>query len=200
MTLDVCILAGGYGSRLRDLWSGPKALVPVGGVPILLRLLRLVDRLSPNRVAVAVAHRAQEIVTASLSWKTETEVHWSSDSLQGPTGCTAALRTAVLSFGLRGPLLVLNGDTLPGYDLKRLVDFCHDADTGFCVSGTARRKGTFAGAAVLAQALIDRLLGEMLFDLDIELNKLPYLWVQDFLDVGTPLGFRRAQEWRDDHV
>jgi choline kinase len=49
----VILLAAGLGSRLGDLTTAlPKALVPVGEVPLLVHALRFASRLSPERVAV----------------------------------------------------------------------------------------------------------------------------------------------------
>lgn len=51
--MQVILLAAGLGSRLGDLTKDiPKALIPVGGEPLLLHALRFAGRLAPSEVLV----------------------------------------------------------------------------------------------------------------------------------------------------
>jgi NDP-sugar pyrophosphorylase family protein len=59
---DVAILAGGLGTRIRQV-SGelPKALLDINGQPFLERQLRLLQRNGVERAVLLVGHRAQQI-------------------------------------------------------------------------------------------------------------------------------------------
>ena len=56
------VMAAGQGTRMRS--SLPKALVPVGGVPIVTRLLAAIAGAGIRRVAVVVGHGADEVRAA----------------------------------------------------------------------------------------------------------------------------------------
>ena len=61
--MDAMILAAGVGSRLGDLTTTlPKALVPVGGVPVLERVARRLIDAGADRLIINVHHHADQIV------------------------------------------------------------------------------------------------------------------------------------------
>jgi choline kinase len=60
------ILAAGRGSRMGG--ECPKPLVPVGGVPLVVRVLRVLSRAGVEEVAVVVGHRAREIERGIRAW------------------------------------------------------------------------------------------------------------------------------------
>jgi choline kinase len=53
------ILAAGRGTRMGD--GRPKPLVEVGGVPLIVRVLRILETLGVWEVAVVLGHRSQEV-------------------------------------------------------------------------------------------------------------------------------------------
>jgi hypothetical protein len=199
--MDVVILAGGFGTRLKDIWDGPKCLVPIKGKPLLAHLLQAVSLLQPRLTVLALGHRAAEVV-AWLDEQDEQEqplpVIFAIEDQ--PLGTAEALRGVMSrsNFGLTAPLLVLNGDTLPLYDLAGLIGF-HYGPTAVwqledCDTSVAWCADRFAGAAVIGSRTLAQIERSTITSLDWFLLKAIRYRVQGFLDVGTPEGFRKAQE------
>ena len=128
MSLDVCILAGGLGTRLRGIWDGPKCLVPVGPkkIPLLEVLFRKLEPLKSRTVVLFLGQQAKEV----LQWLFKREEELAVEFLPGtrvlfsvepcPLGTLGAVR---LALPLLAPsLLILNGDTLPLFDLAAKVE------------------------------------------------------------------------------
>src|SRR3990172_8199178 len=59
--MDVVILTGGLGTRLKGVWDRPKCLIPVGGVTLLHRLFDIITPLHPKTVVLALGHLATEV-------------------------------------------------------------------------------------------------------------------------------------------
>jgi NDP-sugar pyrophosphorylase family protein len=122
---EVCavVLAAGEGRRLRPLTEGtPKALCPVGNVPLLELALARVAALGlglsgPDRVAVNAWYLADQVVTAVGN-----RAHLSVESGPQPLGTAGGL--GALRDWIDGrPVLVANVDAyLAGGDLAPLLD------------------------------------------------------------------------------
>lgn len=108
------ILAGGLGTRLRGQFGDlPKPLTPLGGRPFLERQIEWLAGCDISDVVLCVGHGADQVedrlgdgaaLGVRLRYSRETE----------PMGTGGALRLA-RPF-VDGPVLVLNGDTLPEID------------------------------------------------------------------------------------
>ncbi len=62
--MQVVLLAAGLGSRLGSLTTQlPKALIPVGGIPLVIHALRFAARLGPTRVVVVGGFQHDLLVT-----------------------------------------------------------------------------------------------------------------------------------------
>ena len=60
--MNVVILAAGRGTRMR---SGlPKVLHPIGGMPMLARVLETAQSLGPEKIIVVVGHGADQVRSA----------------------------------------------------------------------------------------------------------------------------------------
>ena len=58
MSIPVCILAGGTGTRLKEMTElCPKALIPIGGVPMITHILRWYARFGFNDFVLALGYR-----------------------------------------------------------------------------------------------------------------------------------------------
>jgi NDP-sugar pyrophosphorylase family protein len=125
---DVCgiVLAAGFGRRLRPLTQlVPKALCPVGNVPLLDRaLLRLagLGLSGPADVAVNAAYLADQVAAAA---RDRAHVSWERDGALGTAGGVGNLRSWI---GGRG-VLIGNADAYladprrdPGPDVAALLD------------------------------------------------------------------------------
>lgn len=166
MTDDVCavVLAAGLGTRLRPLTTvRPKALVPVGNMPLLDRALRRLEAAGftgSDRVAVNAHHHADQVV-AHVADRAHLSVE--EDKPLGSAGAVGRLRQWIDGRAV----LVLNADayvSAPHGDLRGLLDgwdgrtvrmLGHKADDGHPpFDGLA-----FAGASLLpasdAAALTD---------------------------------------------
>jgi len=119
--LDVAVLAGGLGTRLRGVLGGkPKILAPVDGRPFLDHLLDRLERDRPRRIVFCLGHLANQ-VTDRLRRRTRPAcaVEWTVE--QRPMGTAGALRQAMARLS-SDPVLVVNGDTWLDIDLKHFVD------------------------------------------------------------------------------
>lgn len=202
MNLDVVILAGGLGTRLRGYWDGPKCLAPVADRPLLFRLLELTARLRPRQITLALGHLADEVLRAVDA---EAE-RGANRTVLGvpllhvvdpiPAGTVAALRRALAETEIKPPVLVLNGDTLPvGYQLAGLA--VHHETLGDVDATAAWSNGRAAGAAVLSAGFLSALGAEAETDLArLIANQAHRYYVPGYLDVGTPFNLHRAKHLR----
>lgn len=118
--MKAVILAGGFGTRLRDrVPDVPKPMAPVGGRPFLAHLLRYLQASTVvDHVVLSVGYRAEAIRAhfgndfegLPLSYAVEEE----------PLGTGGALALALRDAG-EAPVLALNGDTFLQLDLPELV-------------------------------------------------------------------------------
>ena len=189
MSLDVCILAGGHGRRLAGLWDSPKCLVPYKGRPLIEELVNRALALRPRKIYLLLGHRASEVV----AWREGCCPHRDVVLIieTEPLGTAGALRNVAPL--LRAPVLVLNGDTLPGYDLSGLVQF-HErswqptATVAWC-------NNVHAGASVLSDRALSHIVNfyDETDDLYAMLRGMSLRYdVSEFLDVGTPEGFHKV--------
>ncbi len=154
--MKALILAAGVGSRLKPLTdSTPKALIPVGGVPLLERAaVRLKAAGVKSFVVNAHAH-AQQVADfcAALSKKLGVPVSVSrEDDLLLDTG--GAIKKAAALLRGRDPFFVHNADVVTEVDLKAML--AAHKDSGALVTLSVREresgraflfdaKGRFAG-------------------------------------------------------
>jgi histidinol-phosphate phosphatase family protein len=120
--MHAVIIAGGLGTRARGMTGDriPKALLPVGGVPIIFRQMRVLRREGVERLTVLAGHLGDQLAAPlgeearalglALDIRIETE-------LLGTAGCLAALAPA------DGERLLVYGDMLFDLALARLADF-----------------------------------------------------------------------------
>jgi NDP-sugar pyrophosphorylase family protein len=118
--IDVLILAGGLGTRIRSvLGDTPKVLAPVAGRPTAALILDWLTGQGADRVIFALGHRA-EAVQDWLAANPRPGCELITVVEPEPLGTAGAIRFARPA--LRGGLLlVLNGDTLLDADLSPLV-------------------------------------------------------------------------------
>ena len=154
--MKAMILAAGVGSRLAPLTDAtPKALIPVGGVPMLERaLIRLKDA-GVRSFVVNVHHHADQAAAfcAELSRRHGVPVSVSrEDDLLLDTG--GALKKAAALLRGREPFFVHNADVLTDLDLKALYA-AHRASGALATLSVRERE---SGRAFLFDAK-DRLVG-----------------------------------------
>jgi NDP-sugar pyrophosphorylase family protein len=115
------ILAAGLGTRLRPLTHEvPKALVDVGGEPVLDKVARRVVAAGADRIVVNVsphADRIREHIDARDGWGVEVVV---SEEPDGPLETGGGLLKAADLFRRDRPILIHNADILTDVDLEAL--------------------------------------------------------------------------------
>ena len=205
MNLDVCILAGGRGTRLRGVWDGPKCLVTVhDGRPVIEHLTNRALLLLPRRVFLLLGHGADQVI----EWRRCCCPHRDVLTIPGlvfgtANAVCAAIDHTEMLLDVPAPLLVLNGDTLPLYDLAALVSY-HEQRRSTWITAAFRHdseawRDVYAGACVLSVAAQREIRAdERTRDFPAHLLGAQRFMVPGFLDVGTPEGFQRAKEWRNE--
>ncbi len=115
-SVDVAILAGGLGTRLRSVVSDrPKVLAPVCGRPFLHYWLDRLTSLGLDRIVLCTGYQADKVrQTVGDRFGKATLIH----SLENqPLGTAGALRQACAHFK-RDIVLVVNGDSFCDVDLR----------------------------------------------------------------------------------
>ncbi|MBI3709551.1 MAG: nucleotidyltransferase family protein [Proteobacteria bacterium] len=118
--IDVAILAGGQGTRLRAvLPDGQKVMAEIDGRPFLDHLLDQVAKAGARRIVLALGHRADE-VSAYISRRQLADTQIVSSFEDRPLGTGGALRLALPHLGSQ-TVLVLNGDSYAAVDFAALL-------------------------------------------------------------------------------
>lgn len=119
------VLAAGLGTRLRPFTlEHPKALVPVGGVPMLSRVLSRLESQGFNNVVVNVHHFGEQIIEyLAQRENTEQSVEISDERSQLLNTGGALQHACGLLCNDNMPILVHNVDILSNADLKGLYDY-----------------------------------------------------------------------------
>jgi len=122
--IDVIILAGGFGTRLRSVFSDrPKVLVPINGVPFLRCYLDWLRGFGARRAILALGYKADMVLDyiKSQDWDgMEVEAYVESTPL-GTGGAVRAVQPLLRS----RTALVANGDSVTRLDLCCFVEFHH---------------------------------------------------------------------------
>lgn len=113
--LDVLVLAGGLGTRIRAvLGDVPKVLAPINGRPFLDHLLDSLKAQGARRVVLALGYLADKVIAHLAANPPPLPVDWVIETQ--PLGTAGALRHALPA--LQGDfVLVMNGDTWVDADL-----------------------------------------------------------------------------------
>jgi NDP-sugar pyrophosphorylase family protein len=127
LPLRAVVMAGGYGTRLRPLTEEvPKPMLPIGGRPLLERIIEQLRQAGIHRVNLTTHYRA-DVITRHFGDGRDfgVEIRYVEESK--PLGTAGALSLLEAS---EEPLLVINGDILTQMDFRMLLDFHreHHAD------------------------------------------------------------------------
>lgn len=188
--MDIAILAGGYGKRLKGIWDQPKCLIPYQGHPLIEFLVDKALELKPRKVFLLLGHQASNVV----AWRErygETYQNVVPIIETAPSGTAAAIRNA-FPF-IVPPLMILNGDTIPGYNLNDIAG-AFDETTGRTMVSWS--KDHYAGTAIFGAYGIDQIVYSKETNLDAFVNdpSVQRFHVPGFLDIGTSEGYFKAQQ------
>lgn len=132
MTREAIILAGGAGTRLKDVIADlPKPMAPVNGRPFLEYQLDYLDRWGLEKVILSVGH-CKEMIMGHFG------EHYKSLQLvyaveEKPLGTGGAILNALKDAG-NYSVFIFNGDTYFDVNLQRLDDFRKIKEADICLS------------------------------------------------------------------
>lgn len=121
--MEVVILAGGLGTRLRSAIGNeiPKCMAPVAGKPFLWYLLKYLTRYKVSRVVLSVGYLQHVIVEWIDKCREEFPFMFEYSVEESPLGTGGGIKLA-LSKCTENNVVVLNGDTFFDVDLNDFYD------------------------------------------------------------------------------
>jgi D,D-heptose 1,7-bisphosphate phosphatase len=119
--MQAVILAGGLGTRLKDLsQTVPKSMMIIGGKPLIEHQIVWLSRYGVKDIVLIVNHLRESIqVHIGNGSRWGVEVSYYEEKM--PMGTVGGIK-AIEDF-LSGDFIVLYGDVMVDMDLKRLIDF-----------------------------------------------------------------------------
>jgi dTDP-glucose pyrophosphorylase/CBS domain-containing protein len=120
LPLRAMVMAGGFGRRLRPLTDDlPKAMLPIGGRPLLEIIVRRLQQAGIRRVHVATHYKA-EVIQEHFGdgQRFDLDIHYVNEDQ--PLGTAGALGLLAQS---DEPLLVINGDILTHVNVSSMLEF-----------------------------------------------------------------------------
>jgi D-glycero-alpha-D-manno-heptose 1-phosphate guanylyltransferase len=132
VTGEAIILAGGLGSRLKDVISDlPKSMAPVNGRPFLEYQLDLLDRWGLKTVILSVGFQKESIIQHfGDQYKSLQLIYSEEDEPLGTGGAILAAMSKAKGYAV----FVFNGDTYFDVNLQRLDDFRKIKEADVCIS------------------------------------------------------------------
>ena len=128
LPLRAVVMAGGFGKRLGELTQSlPKPMLPVGGRPLLERIIVQLRSAGIDRVHVTTHYKPEQIVSHFRDGSDfGVEIEYVNED--EPLGTAGAL--GLIDSHDDQPLLVLNGDIVTDTDFRALLHFHeeHEAD------------------------------------------------------------------------
>jgi dTDP-glucose pyrophosphorylase/CBS domain-containing protein len=120
LPMQAVVMAGGSGTRLRPLTENlPKPMVPVGGRPMLERIIEQLRDAGVSRVMVTT-HYKGELISNHFGDGQRFGVNISYMEEDKPMGTAGGLSQLEPS---DDPILVINGDILTRVDFRAMLDF-----------------------------------------------------------------------------
>lgn len=121
--LDVVILAGGLGTRVRNVIPGvPKVLADISGKPFLGYLIGWLSDWGIERFILCISYRAEQIKRYLTEGKSFAKLEMIFSEEAKPRGTGGALTLAARHLRSE-PVLVLNGDSFLGLPISDFIRF-----------------------------------------------------------------------------
>lgn len=130
--MEVIVLAGGMGTRLRELIKDvPKPMAPIKGKPFLVYLLNWVIQFPVKRIVFAVGYKADVIKEYFGNSFHNIPVIYAEE--KEPLGTGGAITNA-LNFVTSAQVTIINGDTYFPIDLKSFNAFHQKSDSQLSIA------------------------------------------------------------------
>ena len=116
--MQAVVMAGGFGSRLSPLTDAiPKPMLPVGGRPLLERIIEQLKNVGIQNVTIATHYRPEVIKEHFGNGKAfGLEINYlNEDCPMGTAGCLGLIKNP------KKPLLIINGDILTQVDFAAML-------------------------------------------------------------------------------
>jgi len=132
MTKEAIILAGGLGTRLRNIVKDiPKPMAEVGGKPFLEYLIKYLHTQGITRVILSVGYKYEFIKNYFKNSFLGLELIYSIEDTPMGTGGAVKLALSYVNFD---DVFILNGDTLFLIDLKKFYDLHKSKEADFSIA------------------------------------------------------------------
>ena len=148
--MKALILAGGFGTRLRDITGKdiPKPMVLITGKPFLEHQIRFLKDQGITEIIFAVHHHADKIKSYfGNGHRFGVNITYSEEEI--PLGTAGAIKQAEKY--IDDTFLVLNGDSYSQIDLKDFFDFHKNKKSGFTIGLTKTKDPIHYGSVVLRE-------------------------------------------------
>lgn len=121
--MKAVVLVGGEGTRLRPLTlTTPKQMLPVGGRPMIERVLEWLSRHGVDEAVLSLGYRPDAFLKAYPDGEAcGVRLHYAVED--SPLDTAGAIRFAAGEGGVDSTFLVVNGDVLTDLDVTALVGF-----------------------------------------------------------------------------
>ena len=131
--MDVVVLAGGFGTRLRPWTEGrAKPLLPVLDKTLLERVVECVPNELIDRVVIAAGYSITEMEKFFSSSDLPYDVIISVED--NPLGTGGAIAKSLEHLSGDGPVLILNGDLVSSVDVNQLLNYHQEKQASITLS------------------------------------------------------------------
>ena len=118
--MNVIILAGGFGTRLKSEVDGPKVLAPVNGIPFLEYTFDYLERFNVAKVVLSLGFLSEVIINWAKTQNRKFSIDYVIEN--SPLGTGGGIKLALEKVS-SDSVIVLNGDTFFNIDLNKLSSF-----------------------------------------------------------------------------
>ena len=118
--MNVIILAGGFGTRLKEAVDGPKVLAPINGTPFLNYVFDYLEKFNVSKVVLSLGYLSDYVIDWTKTQKRKFIIDYVVE--QSPLGTGGGIKLALKKVEL-GSTIILNGDTFFNIDLNKFLTF-----------------------------------------------------------------------------
>ncbi|MBU0628888.1 MAG: NTP transferase domain-containing protein [Nanoarchaeota archaeon] len=137
--MKVAIMAGGIGSRLKPMTLViPKPLIPIGGKPILEIIIKSLKKNGFDDIILCVGYKS-DLIKTYFGSGSNLKVRLRYLKEKKRLGTAGPLRLVRDFFGIKEPILMLNGDILTNINYRKMCKF-HKKNKGDITIGIKEKE------------------------------------------------------------